>query len=213
MSTSFTALWNGPRRAITGVLLLVAVLASSSSLNAQNRMRRISPELLALRPDDTAKVIVQFKPSASVDHEARFSAKGARLRHDLSIVRASAYDLPVSVLSDLANDPDVEYVGPDRSVAGTLYAAEPAIGANTAFSNGYNGNGVAVAVIDSGIQSGDVCGAHASSTTRALCRTPCTIRLTATATVAMWPLSSAVPRPIPADRACTPKRLEGSRRV
>ena len=51
----------------------------------------------------------------------------------------------------LANDPDVEYIAPDRKIAGMLDYAEPTINANIAFNSGYTGNGVTVAVIDSGI--------------------------------------------------------------
>ena len=132
----------------------VTLLLLGAPLMAQDWTQRVAPDLLAPRSNDAVKVIVRFKSAPTERHHARFASRGARLRHDLSIVRSSAYELPASALADLANDPDVEYIGPDRPVHGALDSAEPAINANIAFNNGYVGNGVTVAVIDSGIQSG-----------------------------------------------------------
>jgi serine protease AprX len=51
----------------------------------------------------------------------------------------------------LEEDSDVAYISPDRAVSGMLDLALPAIGADTAQAWGYDGTGIGVAVIDSGI--------------------------------------------------------------
>ena len=52
-----------------------------------------------------------------------------------------------------ADDPEVEYISPDHEVYGALQFAQPAINANIAFQNGFDGTGVGVAIIDSGIMT------------------------------------------------------------
>src|ERR1019366_6426637 len=74
-----------------------------------------------------------------------------RLNRSLDLVNSAAYTLPMGALPDLENDPDVAYVTPDRPVAATLDYANAAINANIARQYGWNGTGVTVAVIDSGI--------------------------------------------------------------
>jgi serine protease AprX len=69
----------------------------------------------------------------------------------LSIVKAATYSIPASALEDLANDPDIAYVSPDRTVNGLLDYAEPTVNALIAFNNNYDGTGIGVAVLDSGI--------------------------------------------------------------
>src|SRR5271165_6395571 len=95
-----SALCNGVPRSIPGALLLIAVLGFTLSLGAQDWTQRVDPGLLALRPDDTAKVIVRLKPSAGSGHNARFTERGAQLRHELKIVHSSAYEVPASALAE-----------------------------------------------------------------------------------------------------------------
>jgi serine protease AprX len=59
--------------------------------------------------------------------------------------------VPASKLKDLADDPDVAYISPDRVVRGTLDYAEAAVNANIALNYGWDGTGIGVAVLDSGI--------------------------------------------------------------
>ena len=57
-------------------------------------------------------------------------------------------------LAELADDPDVEYISPDRPLRATSYEYAPAaVNAELAWANGAEGNAIGVAVIDSGINS------------------------------------------------------------
>jgi serine protease AprX len=51
----------------------------------------------------------------------------------------------------LANDPDIQYVTPERPMKGSLYVSTQTIEAYSAWNSGYDGTGIGVAVIDSGI--------------------------------------------------------------
>src|SRR5208337_3989897 len=53
---------------------------------------------------------------------------------------------------DLAADPEVTHISPDRTLAGHLNNGAPAVNAPYAWSLGLDGSNMAVAVIDSGIQ-------------------------------------------------------------
>ena len=77
--------------------------------------------------------------------------KGAVLRRELSLVKAAVYSAPAEALEALSSDPDVVFVSPDRVVKGMLDYAEPTTNALIAFGNGFDGTGVGIAVIDSGI--------------------------------------------------------------
>ena len=76
------------------------------------------------------------------------------LRRSLPIIDASVAWVPNAALSDLADSTEVANVALDRSVAGTLERTGAAIGATSVRQElGYDGSGVGIAVIDSGVTS------------------------------------------------------------
>ena len=102
-------------------------------------------------PTATVEVIVQYAHPPAESHYAKVASWGGKLRTRLDLVNAAHYLIPVSAVQRLAADADVVYISPDRPVQAMLDYAEPTINALTAFENGYNGTGVGIAVIDSGI--------------------------------------------------------------
>lgn len=55
---------------------------------------------------------------------------------------AAVYTVNAGSAASLANDPDVVFVSPDRSVHGMLDYSVAAVNANMALQNGYHGKGV-----------------------------------------------------------------------
>src|SRR3954454_18992372 len=51
----------------------------------------------------------------------------------------------------LKNDPDIEYVTPQRPMSSTLGVSAATIDAYAAWNTGYDGKGIGVAIVDSGI--------------------------------------------------------------
>jgi serine protease AprX len=100
---------------------------------------------------DQVDVIVQFKQAPTALHHQKVLSRGGTLRHKLGLVKSGAYRMPASALADLAADPDVAYISPDRPVSGMLDLTAAAVNAAAAWSSGYTGAGIGVAVIDSGI--------------------------------------------------------------
>src|SRR5450759_3220263 len=78
---------------------------------------KISRDLATVPADRQVSVIVRYTHQPEARHHARMTRQGGKLNRALDLIHSAAYTLPVSALADLENDPDVEYVAPDRPVA------------------------------------------------------------------------------------------------
>ena len=88
-------------------------------------------------------------------HHRKVTERGGSLQRDLSLIKSGHYRMPASSLEDLANDPDVAHISPNREVHAHTDQADVTIGANLAASYNVNGTGVGVAIIDSGVGPSD----------------------------------------------------------
>jgi hypothetical protein len=109
--------------------------------------------------DSKVDVIIQFKQHPTAYHLSKVERLGGKMKRDLrGVIKGAAFTVPASAVADLANDPDVAYISPDRPLQGmqsalsaTLDYYDATIYAPWAWQLGLNGTGVGVAVIDSGI--------------------------------------------------------------
>ena len=153
-------------RGLRRVSLVMLMLAASLSLASQAPDKKsagkkhVSPELARLSDalqhgnikNQTIQVIVQFKQRPTQDHIKKMSKLGGRHLQQLNLVKGGVFNIPLSALATLAEDSDVAYVSPNRSVKGASSDAfEETVGGDVAHSYGFQGAGVGVAVIDSGI--------------------------------------------------------------
>ena len=114
---------------------------------------KIAPDLVGVPPQTTVTVIIRFSSPLDSAGKQKLKNQGGMLKAELSLIHAAAYTLPAAALNGIANDPQVIYISPDRSLGATLDYASPTVGAQIALQYGWNGTGVGVAVIDSGITS------------------------------------------------------------
>ena len=127
---------------------LSLTLLSACSLMAAGKL---SSDVSRLSKATVLDVIVQFKqPPADADL-AKITRIGATLKKRFKNIPAALVRMSASSAATIAADPNIAYISPDRKVAGALEFAEPAVGASVALQYGWNGSGVGVAVIDSGI--------------------------------------------------------------
>src|SRR5437667_8611618 len=143
------AMW-GTRLAL---LTLIALLAAGLSL-ADGHKRKVSQDLEALksRPSgSTVDVIIQFNQTPTDAHHQRVQDKGGVLKTNLDVFKGAHYSVPVESLDALADDPDVVYISPDRRLNGALDNTAAAVNAKVAWQSGWDGTGIGVAVLDSGI--------------------------------------------------------------
>lgn len=104
-------------------------------------------------------VIVQYDQAPTAAYHQKVLNRGGKIKRDLGPFKGGAYSMPASALADLANDPNVVYISPDRPLkststgnpAATLDRHLASINVNAAWNMGLSGVGVGVAVIDSGI--------------------------------------------------------------
>jgi serine protease AprX len=142
----------------------VLVLACSA---AWAQSSKLSPDLAKLDPHSSAKVIVQWKRAPTVAANQNVATNGGLLGNlvglvgsvlslvvnTLTSINATVLTLPVSSLSTLAADPNVLYISPDRTLTAKLDNTAAAVNASAVWKAGYNGSGIGVAVLDSGINS------------------------------------------------------------
>jgi serine protease AprX len=120
---------------------------------------RLSKDLQGRNGSDQVDVIVQYNHIPTAVFHQKVLSRGGAIKQELGQFKGAAYTVPASVLADLAADPDVVYISPDRPLHSTgnststavLDYHTAAINAPAAWALGLDGAGIGVAVIDSGI--------------------------------------------------------------
>ena len=145
-----TTTWGRRLALLTLLALLVAHLALA------NGKHKVSADLDALKGGNhgaTVDVIIQFNQTPTAAHHQKVQNKGGVLKTKLDFIKAAHYSVPVDALDSLAEDPDVAYISPDRKVTGSLDHVVAAVNAGIAQAGGWDGTGIGVAIIDSGIHN------------------------------------------------------------
>lgn len=106
--------------------------------------------------NDMVTVIVQYRQMPSSSSLKAMQLGGAAIRYQHHTIHAVTMRVPASMLAQLAKDPNVAYMTPDRQLSMTANPATEefatAVEANVAAAQyGFDGTGIGVAVIDSGI--------------------------------------------------------------
>src|SRR5713101_1038454 len=139
-----SAIW-GRRTAVLLLVLLTATLSWGQS-------SKMSKDLQALPSGTTVNVVVQYyNPPTNTDANA---AKGLGASNGKAIGLVKGYRWTMSqgnVPSLISKDSNIKYISLDRPLKGAMNYAVPTVGADIARSLGYDGTGVGVAVIDSGV--------------------------------------------------------------
>src|SRR5439155_4429516 len=126
------------------VLLAGASLALAGS--------RVAPDL---PNSSTVDVIVRFT-NPPTKTELQVLGSYGQLKKVFNNVSAGEVLLsPAQIPTLLANNPNIAYISPNRTTTGSLDITTSTVNAVFAWSLGYDGTGVSVAVIDSGIASHD----------------------------------------------------------
>jgi serine protease AprX len=144
-------------RAALVFLLLASGLCSG-------RSNKLSSDLETTTDSGNVDVIVQFAERPSNQQHGNIERRGGKLKAELDVISSAVYSVPASALEDLASDPDVLYITPDRPVQAMLDYANATTGALLAAGSSLNGTGIGIAIIDSGIiENRDLLGASSSA--------------------------------------------------
>src|SRR2546428_13375211 len=135
------------------LLTLTTLLAAGLSF-ADGKKHKLSKDLDALKGGHngaTVDVIIQFNQTPTNAHHQNVQNHGGVLKTKLDFIKGAHYSVPIESLDALADDPDVAYISPDRRLSGALDNTAAAVNAKAAWQSGWDGTGIGVAVIDSGI--------------------------------------------------------------
>ncbi len=118
---------------------------------------RIAPELSRLlaqarqgsAPGQTVGVIVQYRQVPTAAHYTTMQNRGGRLHVKLHMIKGAAFTIPVSTLPALEAYPGLACIY--QSAKEIDEYTDPAIYVSAARNLGYDGTGIGVAVIDSGL--------------------------------------------------------------
>ncbi len=145
------------RLLMVGLMLIGIAQAGSEkgqkvSTDLDKKSRQTSVLLPSVSQDELVDVIVQFKHKPTMGHFRKVGALGGSLSRQLRSVKGGHFRLPLSAIHALASDPEVAYISPNRKlhVSSADYFRQT-VGADIANSSGWTGQGITVAVIDSGI--------------------------------------------------------------
>ena len=153
-----SAAWG--RRLSVLLLFLLAQAVSAQDWKADSRpVGKFAPDLAPLvararqgmAANETVKLIVQYDHVPHSEEEGRVQRLGAHLNHRLSVVKGIALTIPVSALPALEADSHVVSIGLDHPLRALDEITDAATNVPSAWNAGYNGAGIGVAVIDSGI--------------------------------------------------------------
>jgi serine protease AprX len=112
---------------------------------------KLAPDLQKLDPNAVVDVIVQYKDTPTEAHHQKVRHVGGLLHRRLEVIKGGHYSIPVAGLQELANDPDIEFISPDREVMGLLDLTGSAVNAGAAATYKVDGTGIGVAILDSGV--------------------------------------------------------------
>src|SRR5271165_3037101 len=116
---------------------------------------KLAPELKQKMSDGMVAVIVQYHTVPGKAQLDEIQSWGGKPGVKLALIHAVSAQLPTSAIIPLSNEDAVAYISPDRSVRAHADSAALAVLANYAWGMGFDGSGIGVAVVDSGIHDSD----------------------------------------------------------
>jgi len=144
------------RKQIAAIIAVAAVLCTLAPAGPSiSPSRKISRHLKGIDPQSTVDVIVQYRVHPASEHFERIHRLGGIEKRTYGRIPQAALTIPASALESLASDADVKFISPDRKVQSHLNYTAAAINANLVWQLGYDGKGIGVAVVDSGVPGDD----------------------------------------------------------
>ena len=126
----------------TILLVAAATLAFAGS--------KVSPDTPASTPNGMVDVIIQFKSAPSKDALKQLGPYG-QIKKQFVHINAVNVVVPVSAINAIASNPEVKYISPNRKSTSTLDIVTQTVNATLAWASGWDGTGIGVAIVDSGV--------------------------------------------------------------
>jgi serine protease AprX len=147
---------------LLALLLAIAAAGPSASSTRQESpgaLKKIDKSLRAraLNPQGRSRVIVRGVDGASSTEVAdAIRGAGGASGKALKLIHGRVADLPNRALTALASHPRIAQLSEDRGIVGAMERTGASVGATAVRQDlGYDGSGIGVAVIDSGVAAHD----------------------------------------------------------
>ena len=131
------------RKLLFALILVLVVSSFAFAANVDNKLVDVMKEAKGLIP-----VIVEMNPGAK---HADVAALGGKVKDSWTVINGFSADLPVSAINALAKNPNVKAVSYDSIITVNLNVAVPTVLSNQLQAAGYDGDGVTIAIVDTGI--------------------------------------------------------------
>jgi len=136
-------------------LCLSSVATNSvSAANARRKDEKVSNTLRGRNSSDNIQVIIQLNSSPTGRLNALLQRNGVHVKDDFKHLNSFSVELPINVVSELADFSEVQFISEDREVQMTGHV-EKTTGAafmrTQSGNSGLKGKDVNIAVLDSGI--------------------------------------------------------------
>jgi serine protease AprX len=134
---------------LSGMMLLPFLFSSSS----RGREKIDSNLLKKTRTLGLSKIpaIIFTKEDKTKVCRKYLQSKGVEIKYELPLINAYAVELDGNKLEDTAKSEMVEYISDDVKMTSLLNVAAQEVGARIANDTGYTGDGIGIAVLDTGI--------------------------------------------------------------
>jgi serine protease AprX len=113
--------------------------------------RRIQARLKEANEQDWSSIIVLSKDIKDKKLEQEFKNHNARIKYKLDIIKAYAIEFPCKCIEKLALMPEVDFIADDATLSTLMDIARPTIGGAKADQYNLTGNGIGIAIIDTGV--------------------------------------------------------------
>lgn len=137
------------KKAISAMLLLTLVCSAADL----RKFNKIASDTAATDTTSSTQVIVQWTVPTGPVTRAIITGVGGKVIQEFKSLSQGVYVIPASAFGALDANPAVKYISNDRQIHRKLAYSAAAINAASAWSSGYTGKGIGVAVLDSGIDA------------------------------------------------------------
>lgn len=131
------------------MMLVVIIFFCFSGLTvATDNLTKLDQKLIEeLTYQDEVNIIIRLVDNTKIN----LQALDGSVKHEYKIFKGFSGTFSVSAIEQLARDPNVVFISTDYQRRASLNYSSPTINAPSAWNAGYSGQGVRVAIIDTGI--------------------------------------------------------------
>lgn len=135
-------------------MIIFSLLATMAIAHTAHAEAKVHPNILShIDSQESIQVIVQFNEKPGMAAENVLKGTGCLPGYRPAHLNLIAAECPGKSLEALAHAEIIKYIWEDEEFDLTLDVSAPQIDANDAWASGYNGSGVIISIVDSGVNT------------------------------------------------------------